>query len=71
MYDTYSLTPKTHKKLMQFHKKSGLIYAAYDFIVDSSGNEIFLECNPGGQWLWIEHALQQPISKAIATALLD
>jgi hypothetical protein len=31
---------------------------------------VFLECNPNGQWLWIEDATGLEISKAIAAALI-
>src|SRR5437016_14307927 len=32
-----------------------LRYAALDFAVDPAGRWWFLEINPNGQWLWIEH----------------
>jgi len=34
-----------------------------------NGNYYFLECNPNGQWLWIEEDIGLPISKAIADYL--
>jgi hypothetical protein len=43
--------------------------AALDFAVDQAGRWWFLEINPNGQWLWIEHATGLPIAAAIATAL--
>ncbi len=43
--------------------------AALDFAVDGSGRWWFLEINPNGQWLWIEHATGLPVAAAIATAL--
>jgi hypothetical protein len=46
-----------------------LRYAALDFAVDRSGRWWFLEVNPNGQWLWIEHATGLPIAAAVATAL--
>lgn len=69
MYSPGMLSNSTLNKLKKFHKTCNLVYAAYDFIVDKFGNEIFLECNPGGQWLWIENALQSPISEKIAHRL--
>lgn len=60
----------TKSSLLSFHRKSGLIYAAYDFIVDKNGNEIFLECNPSGNWLFIGNELAQPITDAIANSLI-
>lgn len=46
-----------------------LRFAALDFAVDHAGRWWFLEVNPNGQWLWLEHATGAPISRAIATAL--
>lgn len=46
-----------------------LRYAALGFAVDASGLWWFLEINPNGAWLWIEHATGLPITAAIATAL--
>jgi hypothetical protein len=46
-----------------------LRYAALDFAVDRNGRWWFLEVNPNGQWLWIEHATGLPIAAAVATAL--
>lgn len=51
MFSVGELTKDTRQKLLAFHQASGLIYAAYDFIVDKKGREIFLECNPNGQWV--------------------
>ncbi|MBX9621719.1 MAG: hypothetical protein K2X28_06825 [Alphaproteobacteria bacterium] len=70
MYKPGKITPDLLKKLKKFHRLAGLTYAAYDFIVDKNENEIFLECNPGGQWLWIEEALDFKISEAIAEELM-
>jgi len=46
-----------------------LRYAALDFAVDPAGRWWFLEVNPNGQFLWIEHETGLPISAAVATAL--
>lgn len=32
-------------------------YGAFDLIVDRLGNWVFIECNEGGQFLYLEHAL--------------
>jgi len=43
--------------------------AGLDFAIDQSGCWWFLEINPNGQWLWVEHATGLPIAAAVATAL--
>lgn len=57
-------------KLIRLQKRLGLLYGAYDFIVErDSGRTIFLEVNPGGQWMWLELATRVNISGAIADLL--
>ena len=43
----------------------GLSYGAIDFVLDMDGKYWFLECNPNGQWAWIENRTGLPIAKAI------
>lgn len=70
IYEIGKLSNQTREKLLEFHRRANLVYAAYDFIVDRDGNEIFLECNPGGQWLWLEEKLDLNISETMAKILL-
>lgn len=49
----------------------GLKFGAFDFIVNKSDEWIFLEINPNGQWLWLEKALDIPISQCIIQYLVD
>lgn len=66
------LSSGTTEKLLAFHRQSQLCYGAYDFIVDENGREIFLECNPSGQWLWIEELVDEyQVSLAMAKLLMN
>jgi hypothetical protein len=47
----------------------GLVFGAFDFMVDKSGKMFFLEINPNGQWYWLEHFCGFEISSAISEAL--
>jgi glutathione synthase/RimK-type ligase-like ATP-grasp enzyme len=49
----------------------GLVFGAVDLICTPSGEHVFLEVNPGGEWGMLERDLELPISEAIAEALLD
>ena len=49
----------------------GLVFGAIDLICTPSGEHVFLEINPGGEWGMLERDLGLPISEAIAQALLD
>lgn len=44
----------------------GLNFGCIDLIVKPNGDYVFLECNPNGQWLWIELANGQKIAESIA-----
>lgn len=49
----------------------GLVFGAVDLICTPSGEHVFLEVNPCGEWGMLERDLGLPISEAIAEALLD
>jgi len=44
-------------------------FGCFDFILDKNGVYFFLECNPNGQWMWMEEDIGIPISEAIANFL--
>lgn len=52
-----------------FLKELHLNFGCLDFIVTPKGEYVFLECNPNGQWLWIEQETGMEISKCIAETL--
>ncbi len=60
---------KFSKELVQYLKSLQLPFGAFDFILTPENEFVFLECNPNGQWLWIENLTGFPISKAIANWL--
>ncbi|MFB6397050.1 ATP-grasp ribosomal peptide maturase [Polymorphospora lycopeni] len=47
----------------------GLQYGAFDFVITPDGDWVMLECNPAGQWLWLEHETGAPIAAALADLL--
>ncbi len=47
----------------------GLVYGAFDFIIRPDEGWVFLECNAGGQYGWIEDAIDAPITTTIAALL--
>lgn len=47
-----------------------IIFGAFDFIINNRDEWIFLEVNPNGQWLWLECALEIPISNEIISYLV-
>ena len=53
----------------EYLRKTGLNFGCFDFIMNLEGCYYFLECNPNGQWMWLENETQIPISDAIANYL--
>ena len=54
---------------LAFLEKMKLHFGCFDFIVTPEGDYVFLECNPNGQWLWIELETGFDISKVMAENL--
>lgn len=44
-------------------------WGAFDFIVDDNGKWWFLECNPNGQWLWIQQKTGANLARHFANEL--
>lgn len=51
------LQPSLEKYLSSF----GLEYGVFDFVKTPAGDYVFLECNPDGQWGWLEEETGQPV----------
>ncbi|MGI5165119.1 MvdC/MvdD family ATP grasp protein [Spirillospora sp. CA-253888] len=58
-----------HRALLLYLSRFGLEYGAFDFVIDDSGDWVFLECNPLGMYGFVEIATGLPITKAIADRL--
>lgn len=58
-------------RLKAFMGRFGLLFGALDFILTPSGEYVFLEINPVGEWGMLEKDLDLPIASAIADALLQ
>ncbi|MFE4290384.1 MvdC/MvdD family ATP grasp protein [Streptomyces sp. NPDC056647] len=48
-----------------------LVYGAFDFALTSDGRWIFLECNPNGQWAFVDPPAVRRITVALANALTE
>ncbi|MEH1896282.1 MAG: MvdC family ATP-grasp ribosomal peptide maturase [Nostoc sp.] len=67
----HQLPNEVVRRLQAFMGKFGLLFGALDFIVTPSGEYVFLEVNPIGEWGMLEKDLDLPISSAIADALIS
>lgn len=54
---------------LAFLQRMKLNFGCFDFIVTPEGEYVFLECNPNGQWLWIEMGTGYDISIIMAKNL--
>lgn len=68
-YERYALPEDLAHRCRQLVAALGLRYGAIDLIRSKTGEYVFLEINPNGQYGWIEEAVALPISEAIARAL--
>ena len=70
-WQPYQLPDKLIRCLDAFMARFGLVFGAFDFIKTPSGEYVFLEINPTGEWGMLERDLEYPIADAIASALLS
>ncbi|MFO7567881.1 MAG: MvdC family ATP-grasp ribosomal peptide maturase [Enhygromyxa sp.] len=69
-WEPHSLPPAVHDRLARLMSALGLRQGAIDMIVEPSGDYVFLEVNPHGEWGMLERDLDLPIAAAIADALI-
>ena len=70
-HERIQLPKGIQEKAINLTERLGLVFSAIDLVLDKEGNFIFLECNPNGQWAWIEKRLGYSISKSIVDTLLE
>jgi glutathione synthase/RimK-type ligase-like ATP-grasp enzyme len=75
-FDTKSLNhtaadcPELESPMQKYMRAFGLNFGCFDIAITPVGKPVFLECNPNGQWLWVENLTGLPIGKAVADDLL-
>jgi glutathione synthase/RimK-type ligase-like ATP-grasp enzyme len=69
-HEAHQLPPAVSTACLQLMADLHLAFGAIDFVLTPGGDYVFLEVNPGGQWLWLEDKLGFPISDDIAAWLL-
>lgn len=68
-HEIVTLPKNIQQFCIDFLKQMKLNFGCFDFIVTPEDKYVFLECNPNGQWLWIELMTGYDISKIIAKNL--
>jgi hypothetical protein len=69
-FEQTHLSPAAEERLVALQRRLGLVYGACDLRETPDGRQVFLEVNPGGQWLFVEHRAGLPITEALAGLLL-
>jgi glutathione synthase/RimK-type ligase-like ATP-grasp enzyme len=67
----YDLPASVEASMHRLMDAFGLNYGAADFILTPEGRHVFLEVNPGGEFMWLQQNPGFPIAEAIADVLLD
>ncbi|MFY9808727.1 MAG: ATP-grasp ribosomal peptide maturase [Pseudonocardiaceae bacterium] len=57
--------------IAQFLRRLGLAFGAFDFVVTPNDEWVMLECNPAGQWLWLQEEVGVQIAAGIADLLVS
>ncbi|MFF7024025.1 hypothetical protein ACFY97_23855 [Streptomyces klenkii] len=70
-YEPVTCPDGIHEALARFLADFGLRFGAFDFAVTADDAWWFLECNPNGQWAWLQAAAGLPITNAIADLLAN
>ncbi|GAA0397937.1 ATP-grasp ribosomal peptide maturase [Streptomyces luteireticuli] len=68
-YEPVECPAEVRRALIEFTESFGLRFGAFDFAVTADGAWWFLECNPNGQWAWLEDRAGLPIAAAITDVL--
>lgn len=68
-YTVVQPPPGIEQALHSYLRHFGLVFGAFDFAVDRAQRWWFLECNPSGQWYWLESETGLPMRAALADLL--
>jgi hypothetical protein len=68
-YQRIEPPPAVAAGIREYRDQFGLVYGAFDFVIRPDDEWVFLECNAGGQYGWIEDAIEAPITEALADLL--
>lgn len=68
-YESHELPTEVEALLLSLVQSLGLCFGAIDLILTPSGEYIFLEINPNGQWGFVEHFTGLPLASAMADLL--
>lgn len=68
-HEPITLPSNVNAACVEFVRRQNLRFGAIDLVLDRDGKYWFLECNPNGQWAWIENRTGMQIAGAIVDEL--
>lgn len=69
-YEVAAVPDPVRGAVLGWMRHFGLTFGAFDFAVTPEGEWVFFECNPSGEWSWIQQRTNLPIAAAIAALLM-
>ncbi|MFC6933876.1 ATP-grasp ribosomal peptide maturase [Actinomadura yumaensis] len=69
---TYTATdtpPGLADLIAAYLRRFDLVFGCFDFALRPDGTAVFLECNPNGQWAWLEDETHLPMTAALVDLL--
>ena len=63
------LPTELERRISEYLNSFGLHFGAFDFLRDATGRDWFLECNPIGQFLWIDEKAGTDLESTMASFL--
>ncbi len=70
-YSVTTLPPGPAAAAHAFLKRFGLVFGCFDLALTETGDLLFLECDPNGQWAWLEAPTGLPMTSALADLLVE
>lgn len=69
LHQKEALPVELSQKLLEFNQHYGLEFSTFDIIRTPEKEYVFLECNPNGQWYWVEELTALPMAAQMAWLL--
>lgn len=70
-HTSFQLESRLQQQCQAYLNKFELSSGSFDFGVTREGEYVFFECNPNGQWLWMELKTSEALGRRFARILLD
>ena len=70
-YSAHRIPEELEQRCRRMLQRLGLTYGCLDFVLTTTGEYVFLEVNPSGQWGWIDQETNTSITESIVRLLIN